>query len=547
MGIPSYFKHLLDRYPRLLTPAGPDTKANVLLMDFNCLIYGCVHSKSLPAYSHATREDWETALLKEICTYVVHLWSTAGKPGQVVLAVDGIVPMAKIRQQRLRRFKSVWLTGKEREFGARPVGEELWDTNCITPGTEFMERLTVKLEELCSKRSGWIVSGAEKPGEGEQKLMEWVRSAEPGALDGKHLMVYGLDADLILLCMLHANLDAAVNWSILREKQEFIKVAVPNQEAAAKYPSCLLLSITGLLTTLFPDPATCTAHLYDYIAGMSLLGNDFIPHSLGVHLKDAGHDRLVAVLATIHSEGVALVSQELAGGEKKQFWRWNPVALKKILEFWGSTEEADLEHAFKRKFAMRTHPPKTQAERVMLPLQNLPLESGEEGRMWNRATGKLYPDWRAQYSIEKRERALTSVEIEERCSEYFKGLQWVLDYYTGQRPISEEWMFPWTYPPLWTDLRVFLEGNSLPEVLGALGSSRIQPQEQLTLVLPLESWSLIRNPVLKAVPAAAPHFWPRSFTFTTLGKRWMWECPPDIPILTLRRLLALTTSKRTVT
>jgi len=112
MGIPSYFKHIIDRYPQLLRNTGPDTRANILLVDFNCLIYGCIHAKSLSAYSHETRREWETALLKEIVNYVNHLWTISGKPESVLLAVDGVVPMAKIRQQRLRRFKSVWLTEK---------------------------------------------------------------------------------------------------------------------------------------------------------------------------------------------------------------------------------------------------------------------------------------------------------------------------------------------------------------------------------------------------------------------------------------------------
>lgn len=223
MGIPSYFKHLLNRYPRLLSAARPDkTPCSVLLVDFNCLIYGCVRSGSLPVYSHATRHDWETALLDEIKRYVVRIWSTAGKPGTVFLAVDGVVPMAKIRQQRLRRFKSVWMAAREREFGVRGPTDETWDTNSITPGTEFMERLSGALRQLCEARGpGWMFSGAEEPGEGEQKLMAWVRS-RAADIPAASVAVYGLDADLILLCLLHAAMVAPNwTWSILRETQEF--------------------------------------------------------------------------------------------------------------------------------------------------------------------------------------------------------------------------------------------------------------------------------------------------------------------------------------
>ena len=527
MGIPSYFKHIIDRYPKLLRSTGPDTKANILLVDFNCLIYGCIHSKSLPAYSHATRETWETALLQEICAYVTLLWNTSGRPGHVLLAVDGVVPMAKIRQQRLRRFKSVWMAAKEREYGVRAATDEIWDTNSITPGTEFMEHLSTHLKVLCkSHGSTWILSGAEEPGEGEQKLMQWVRAQDPKFLHDKHIVVYGLDADLIILCMLHRGTVApSSTWSILREKQEFIK----KPDSGGTF---LLLSVGGFEEVLFPDESKRIRDMYDYIAGMSLLGNDFIPHSIGVHLRDAGHDRLISVLSTLHSESVNLITVDQGG-----LYRWNPAALRRIFQTWSEVQEEDLEHAFKRKYTMRTYPPRTEKERQMLPVENFPLEAAEEQTMWNRQTGKLQADWKDRYYMEKSDRFLTSGEIQERCSEYCRGLQWALDYYLGQRKVSQEWVYSWTYPPMWSDLLEFV-GGSLPEPPLVKGHE-IQPQEQLTLVLPLESWGLIRNPILKSVPSRVPHFWPRTFTFSSLGKRWMWECPPRIPILTIRRLLSL--------
>jgi 5'-3' exonuclease len=129
-------------------------------------------------------------------------------------------------------------------------------------------------------------------------------------------------------------------------------------------------------------------------------------------------------------------------------------------------------------------------------------------------------------------------EIQERCCEYLRGLQWALDYYLGQREVSREWVYSLTYPPMWSDLAEFLQTFPLPEPPISKRAG-IQAEEQLTLVLPLESWNLIRNPVLKSVPSRAPHFWPKNFTFSTLGKRWMWECHPNIPIPTIHRLLAI--------
>jgi hypothetical protein len=97
-------------------------------------------------------------------------------------------------------------------------------------------------------------------------------------------------------------------------------------------------------------------------------------------------------------------------------------------------------------------------------------------------------------------------------------------------------MYAWTYPPLWKDLyRIAKELSELP--LPELKNERsLLPQEQLALVLPYESWSLIRNPRLKELPDKIPVFWNKSNAFHSLGKRWLWECNLVIPILTPSRL-----------
>jgi hypothetical protein len=66
----------------------------------------------------------------------------------------------------------------------------------------------------------------------------------------------------------------------------------------------------------------------------------------------------------------------------------------------------------------------------------------------------------------------------------------------------------------------------------------IQPQEQLAMVLPLESWNFIRDPALRSLPQKLPHYWPKSYGFFSAGKTFMWECEPEIPILTISKIRA---------
>jgi 5'-3' exoribonuclease 1 len=69
--------------------------------------------------------------------------------------------------------------------------EAAFDSNCITPGTPFMDRLQAQLKYYLNKKvsedSAWrnvtvVLSGHDVPGEGEHKVMEFIRNckAAPG-------------------------------------------------------------------------------------------------------------------------------------------------------------------------------------------------------------------------------------------------------------------------------------------------------------------------------------------------------------------------------
>ncbi len=128
------------------------------------------------------------------------------------MAVDGVAPRAKMNQQRGRRFRSA-KEAEEREKEAVSKGEILptakrFDSNCITPGTPFMVRLQEQLKyfvrQKLTKDPMWKVlrvylSGHETPGEGEHKIMDFIRAEKANQTydpNTRHCL-YGLDADLV--------------------------------------------------------------------------------------------------------------------------------------------------------------------------------------------------------------------------------------------------------------------------------------------------------------------------------------------------------------
>ncbi len=517
MGIPSYYKRLIDRFPRLVQRGVQSLGADVLLMDFNCLIYQCTRGDNIPHYTTDTRAEWEKAVIEAVKVYTVKVWTAAGRPGRVFIGVDGVVPMAKIRQQRLRRFKSRWLAAAEMEAGARKPGEEVWDTNAITPGTEFMEKLAGGLRSLAAARGpGWAVSTADEPGEGEQKLMAWVRS-RAGELSGKQVVVYGLDADLIVLSLLGVarEVPTVSGWKLLRELAEF--------EGARAGEAFGALDIVELLGVLCPPGMTRAEYMLEYVCGMSFLGNDFLPHSLSVRMREGGHDTMCRTLATLHAAGLRLVRDDKVQRD----------ACLELVRAWAAEEEGNMMSCFAQKYKMRPMAPRNERERLMRHVENLPIEWKAEELIWSKL-GLLVPGWHETYYRVWMHEA----NVGQVCAEYTKGLQWIIDYYLG-KPVSYSWYFPWSLPPLWGDLVGALDISGSVDLVAPEPSSPVAPQEQLAMVLPQDSWWLVREPKLRTLPAKAPVYWPKSFGFFSVGKRWLWECEAEVPIMSVERLKQL--------
>jgi 5'-3' exoribonuclease 1 len=519
MGIPSYYKTLCDRIPGLLSKVRKGGRPSHAWIDFNCMVYHCLRRPGAKEYpGEEGRIEFERWLIRECCSYLKKTIALMEPTEQVFVGVDGVVPMAKIKQQRQRRFKSQWLSKQETK--------ERWDTNSITPGTAFMEALCDELKRVHVPGLRVIVSGADEPGEGEHKIMNAIRSQE---VTGQGHCIYGLDADLIVLSLLQP-----VNelW-LFREAIECGVVQYsPLQEEEYRY-----FSIHALREFLCEGKDT--DYLLDYCMAMSLLGNDFVPHGMSFKLGGGGHDILLKMLSDVRRTVIPLIDKNTAV--------WRREGITACIEWLARDEERAIEAHTLKKIIRRWTPARgtTPEEIAADEFNKTPLRACDElslvASIERTEDGKkkitLSADWGDRYMT----RWLGTLNRSRVCREYLTGVDWIVKYYLG-KPVSKEWAYSWLLPPLWTDLVVYLSGQKPLPTASQIEINPLKPQEQLALVMPLSSWWLVRDPTLRAIPNKAPQLWPSEIEFFTAGHMNMWECEAMIPSFNpegLRYLLTL--------
>ena len=103
MGIPSYFSHIVKSHRHILKKFNHDIKVNNLYIDCNSIIYDVVHNLNIPKLNEDETDEF---ILTEVCKSISNYISLINPDTKVFIAFDGVAPVAKLEQQRSRRYKS---------------------------------------------------------------------------------------------------------------------------------------------------------------------------------------------------------------------------------------------------------------------------------------------------------------------------------------------------------------------------------------------------------------------------------------------------------
>ena len=511
MGIPSYFSHLVKNHPSIIKKYVKDVlNVDNLYLDCNSIIYDAYSKMEFDKLTESVAISIIRRVISKIEEYI-----TVIRPSKtVIIAFDGVAPVAKLEQQRSRRYKSWYQNEISRQIFKKENADP-WNTTAITPGTKFMAELNDIVsnhftKSVCDKfnLANIIVSGSDKVGEGEHKLFSYIR-LYPEKHTSETTIIYGLDADLIMLSINH--LPVCPNLYLFRETPHFIQSIDSSLEPESDYFLDIPEFATALTKYMNNDKELTTQQqknkVYDYIFLCFFLGNDFLPHFPAINIRTGGIDKMInAYKATIGETDLNLTDG------KTIFWG----NVRKVVQQLANQEEEFIikEHLSRNK-KERYRGPDTTPEEKFKNFESTPLYDREMEKFIN----PVKPGWEKRYY--KGLFNENTYGIDYIAINYLQGLEWTMKYYTTGCP-DWRWRYKYNYPPLLQDLIKFIplfNTTFVPEK----PQNPVSEIVQLCYVLPRPSLTLLPKKLYFELIRKYDHWYKGNCDFVWAYCRYFWE------------------------
>jgi 5'-3' exonuclease len=508
----------MQQYNNIITNNKPKS-LDIYCIDFNGIIHNIAqdiirkYNEKEKDISISNNDQIEIEIIEGVWERI-KFYIENYKASKYIICADGVAPLAKMFQQRKRRYLNIYKNTLDNV-------NIIWDTNAITPGTMFMEKLNTYINKNIIDKNyinKIIYSGSNECGEGEHKIFKKIKDMPK---DDK-IIIHGLDADLIILSLMshkdniflmrevkdpHTN-NTVFNYLNIKELRKAILCELKtNWEINIEY------TISGkegndLIETY------CTA--------CSILGNDFIPHLLTIELKNNGIDTLLsATKRSIKTNGLLVNNGEI-----------NHNCLIDIFKDLANTEDEDI-HRICEKYIKKRQPDNKNIPSDYYGLKNKdPLIN----IIYNSPN-----KWRQEYyrTIFDNNISIDSTVMFNACNNYIKGIYWVYSYYKGM-DIDCEWYYPYNYPPTIKDILNHSIANEVPVLIN--NNNFVPSYIQLLIVLPKYSVKLLSKKhqrYMLDIYAGLFHMYPVKYNIQTFLKTHLWECSPILPLININYIKKL--------
>jgi len=530
MGIPKFYRWLTTRYPFICAHVDKEDDVPPIdnfYIDLNGLIHNVIHGNSADKHiiiSHLINTGNSDELWGEIFRAIDDLVHLINPRKFLMIALDSVTPVAKMTQQRSRRIKGETTLSNIAEFTKLQSEKELFDVNGISPGTPFMAELNKQLdfflmskvnEDPLYQRIKIVFSDSNAPGEGEHKIMEYLRCLKnsPEYTPNLRHCIYGLDADLIMLALVSHE----PNMTIVRDitdshssRDNNNNITLPRQ-AVMKTQEYEILFISVLREYFELEFAYLEAKIKfkynieriidDFVFFSFFVGNDFLPYLNTVDINYGSLDVIMRIYkdllpklntyitesGKINWENAEAIFAELGKTELKVFQERIGVFIEdepmekpkekqleqkledskrklsdnielaaKVLDL-GEQHEISIKDAAVVPIIEEEKEPESDVESKKSFVVTDPR--CEEGKLFYMKMCELYQkdmkEAKKLYYLEKLKIDLNTESgvkaWKALVSKYLEGLQWVLYYY--YKGVQHwGWYYPYHYAPLISDI-----------------------------------------------------------------------------------------------
>ena len=500
MGVKHFYIYIRNNFTECInTDVSSFKSKNIhnLCIDMNGIIHNCAQEvyeygnfkkKRLLTSKNLLTLKNQLKLFNRICENVDEIRKSILPSKRIILCIDGVAGVGKMAQQRQRRFKT------DLDFD-----KTKFNSNCISAGTEFMSYLSKYIDWYIRLKQNtddeWknleIVFSSEKvPGEGEHKLINYIRS---NGKESESFCIHGLDADLLMLGMsLNKN-----DIYILRDNI----TRFGTYESHLVDISHLKREINNRLNWNDDEDKKETYQkdkgITDFVFMCFLVGNDFLPNIPSLAILDGGIDSMIDVYRSVGKEYGHLTKSKRVIG--------NMLNLDSLEVFLGTLSQYE-KGLLEEKCA-----------KLSLFIDDPLLKKYYNSNKFN-FEGYKKEFYSKKLGIEENEEG--DIDKKEVCLNYLQGMDWVINYYKLGNP-SWTWYYKRFYAPFLSDITKIVKEYNY-DWKSNQGAPLLTTQ-QLMCVLPKNSHYLLPSPISKTIYNKFPHFYPEKFDVDCTGKRREWE------------------------
>jgi len=321
MGIPKFAYFISQRYPLIVKKIKEKIdvpEIDNFYLDLNSIIHNVSHGNSI--LISCQKRSYEDIYL-DTCDTIEKLFQIIKPKNLLFISVDGVAPRTKMNQQRIRRYKKdTNITTEELEI-IKEKGIDInnrFNSDAISAGTKFMFDLTTYIKNFIIKKKksdkNWakieiILTGADVPGEGEHKILEYIRTFKKseGYKNNIRHCIYGLDADLVMLALIshEPNVVLLREDNILMKKKKRllakkgIELRTNKEKEDEPYEFFLISVLREYLELEFHDVKDKIKFEFnmeriidDFIFLCFFIGNDFLPNLYSFAIETGAMDYL---------------------------------------------------------------------------------------------------------------------------------------------------------------------------------------------------------------------------------------------------------------